>query len=292
MLLLIGYCIVFGSILGGFMIAGGNPVLLLHVSEFIVIGGVGVGLLVIASPATVVKQILNDIMKSFKGGGVTKDDYMDLLKLLYEIFMIGRRNGLIALDEHVTSPEESSLFNKYPSVLKEHKRVNFLRNALRPIIDGKIKPDQLQDLLTSELDTMEEEEHKSVDILNLVGDSLPGIGIVAAVLGIINTMASIAEGPEAVGEKVAAALTGTFLGVLGAYGIVNPLGKRIDYMHKAEFTYYNTMSKAISGFARGLAPIMAVEIARRGLDEDVKPEADELEKILKSLNSSSSSSSS
>jgi chemotaxis protein MotA len=135
---------------------------------------------------------------------------------------------------------------------------------------------------------MEEEEHRSVDILALVGDSLPGIGIIAAVLGIINTMASIADGPEAVGEKVAAALTGTFLGILGAYGIVNPLAKKIDYMHKAEFTYYTTMSKAISGFARGLAPIMAVEIARRGLDSDVKPDADELEKMLKALNSGAS----
>lgn len=291
MLLIIGYAIVLGSILGGFMIAGGNPVLLLHVSEFVVIGGVGIGMLVVASPASVVKQIMNDIIKSFKGGSISKDDYMDLLKLLYEIFMIGRRNGLIALDEHVSSPEESSLFNKYPSVLKDHHKVSFLRNALRPIIDGKIKPDQLQDLLTAELDAMEEEEHKSVDILALIGDSLPGIGIVAAVLGIINTMASIADGPEAVGEKVAAALTGTFLGVLGAYGIVNPIGKRIDYMHKANFTYYNTMAKAISGFAKGLAPIMAVEIARRGLDEDVKPEADELEKMLKALNSSGGASS-
>jgi chemotaxis protein MotA len=290
MLLLIGYVIVFGSILGGFMIAGGNPILLMHVSEFVVIGGVSVGLLVIASPASVIKQIIKDIKNAFKGGGVSKDDYMDLLKLLYEIFMIGRRNGLIALDEHVSSPEESSLFNKYPSLLKNHRRVNFLRNALRPIIDGKIKPDQLQDLLMAELDAMEAEEHRSVDILNLVGDSLPGIGIVAAVLGIINTMASIADGPEAVGEKVAAALTGTFLGVLGAYGVVNPLGKKIDFMHQAEFNYYNTMTKAISGFARGLAPIMAVEIARRGLDEECKPEADELEKILKSLNATPSSS--
>lgn len=290
MLLIIGYLIVIGSILGGFMLAGGNPVLLLHVSEFIVIGGVSMGLLVIASPGSVIKQIIKDIIGALKGGTVSKDEYMDLMKLLYEIFMIGRRNGLIALDEHVTSPEESSLFNKYPSVLKDHARVDFLRNALRPIIDGKIKPDQLQDLLEAELETMEDEEHRSVDILALVGDSLPGIGIVAAVLGIINTMAAIAEGPEAVGEKVAAALTGTFLGVLGAYGIVNPLAKKIDYMHKGKFTYFNTMSKAISGFARGLAPIMAVEIARRGLDENAKPEADELEKILKSLNSSSSSS--
>ena len=286
MLLLIGYVVVFGAILGGFMMGGGKPILLLHVSEFVVIGGVGAGVLIIASPFSVLRAIVRDIMKALKGGSVSKDEYMDLLKLLYEIFMIGRRNGLIALDEHVSNPEESSLFNKYPSILKDHHRVNFLRNALRPIIDGKIKPDQLQDLLNAELETMEEEEHRPVDILALVGDSLPGIGIVAAVLGIINTMASIAEGPEAVGEKVAAALPGTFLGVLGAYGVVNPLGKKIDYMHKAEFTYYNTMAKAISGFARGLAPIMAVEIARRGLDEDVKPESDELEKILKGLNSS------
>jgi len=285
MLLLIGYVIVFGAILGGFMVAGGNPILLLHVSEFIVIGGVAVGLLVIASPATVIRQIVKDIKDAFKGGGVSKEDYMDLLKLLYEIFMIGRRNGLIALDDHVSNPQESSLFNKYPSVLKDKKRVTFLCNALRPIIDGKIKPDQLQDLLTAELDTREEEEHHSVDILALVGDSLPGIGIIAAVLGIINTMASIADGPEAVGEKVAAALTGTFLGILGAYGIVNPLAKKIDFMHKSQFGYFTTMTKAISGFAKGLAPIMAVEIARRGLEEENKPEADELEKILKSLNS-------
>jgi chemotaxis protein MotA len=270
------------------MLAGGNPILLLHVSEFVVIGGIAVGILVIASPATVVKQIIAAIVQSLKGGSISASDYMDLMKLLYEIFMIGRRNGLIALDEHVTNPEESSIFNKYPSVLKHHHRVGFLRNALRPIIDGKIKPDQLQDLLNSELETMDEEGHKPVDILNLVGDSLPGVGIVAAVLGIINTMASIAEGPEAVGEKVAAALTGTFLGVLSAYGFVNPLSKRIDYMHKSELAYFNTMAKAISGFARGLAPIMAVEIARRSLEADVKPDAEELEKTLKGLSASPS----
>jgi len=286
MLLIIGYVIVLGAVLGGFILAGGNPVLLLHVSEFVVIGGVSVGLLVIASPATVLKHIIHDIQKCIKGGSISQDEYMDLMKLMYEIFMIGRRNGLIALDEHVGNPEESNIFNKYQSFMKDHHRVQFLRNALRPIIDGKIKPDQLQDLLNSEIETMEPEAHHPIDVLNLVGDSLPGIGIVAAVLGIINTMAAIAEGPEAVGEKVAAALTGTFLGVLGAYGFINPLTKRISFMHQGEFTYYNTMSKAISGFARGLAPIMAVEIARRGLEEAVRPEADELEKTLKALNAS------
>lgn len=284
MLLVIGYIIVLAATLGGFMMAGGHPMLLMHVSEFVVIGGIALGVLVISSPSTVVMAIIKDTQGVLKGGGVSKDDFLDLLKLLYEVFMIGRRNGLIALDEHVSDPEQSSVFSKYPSFLHEEERVNFLRNALRPIIDGKIKPDQLQALLDSEIETMEDEAHKGIDVLNLVGDSLPGIGIIAAVLGIINTMSAIADGPEKVGQKVAAALTGTFLGILGAYGFINPLTKRITFMHQDHFAYYNTMSRAIAGFAKGLAPIMAVEIARRGLEKTVQPEADELEQMLKSLN--------
>ena len=284
MLLIIGYVIVLGATLGGFVIAGGNPALLLHVSEFVVIGGISVGILIIASPQTVLKAIVRDIKKAMGGGSLSQSDYMDLMKLLYEVFMVGRRNGLIALDEHVTEPQQSSIFSKYPSFLSDHHKVEFLVNALRPIIDGKIKPDQLQDLLDSEIATMEDEAHGPIDVLNLVGDSLPGVGIVAAVLGIINTMAAIADGPEKVGQKVAAALTGTFLGVLGAYGFVNPLAKKISFMHKSEFAYFNTMASAISGFAKGLAPIMAVEIARRSLEKSIQPEADELERVLKSLN--------
>lgn len=286
MLLILGYIIVLGSTLGGFILAGGNPVLLLHVSEFVVIGGISVGLLVIASPPQVLIGIVKDIKGALAGGHGGANDFMDLMKLLYEVFMVGRRNGLIALDEHVTDPQNSSIFNKYPSFTHDPRRIEFLVNSLRPIIDGKIKPDQLQDLLESEIETMEDEAHSGIDVLNLVADSLPGIGIVAAVLGIINTMAAIADGPEKVGAKVAAALTGTFLGVLGAYGFVGPLAKRIHFNHKAEFAYYNTMSSAISGFAKGLAPIMAVEIARRSLEKSVQPSADELENTLKALNAS------
>jgi chemotaxis protein MotA len=278
--------IVMVSTLGGFIIAGGNPILLLHVSEFVVIGGISVGVLVVASPKEVMVAIVHDIQHALKGGSVGKEEYMDIMKMLYEVFMVGRRNGLIALDDHVSDPKQSSIFGKYPSFINNNKRVQFLRNALRPIIDGKIKPDQLEELLDSEIETMEDEAHGPIDILNLVGDSLPGIGIIAAVLGIINTMAAISEGPEKVGEKVAAALTGTFLGILGAYGFVNPLSKRITFMHKAEFAYFKTMSKAIAGFAKGLAPIMAVEIARRSLEKNVQPDAEELERTLKSLNAS------
>ena len=262
------------------MLAGGNPVLLMHVSEFVVIGGISIGILVVASPKSVLQQLLQDVITSFSTS-VNREEFVDIMKMLYELFMIGRRNGLIALDEHLSEMESSSIIQKYPSFLKDPRRIEFLSNALRPIIDGKIKPDQLQSILEAEIDAMEEESHRPSVILSLVGDSLPGIGIIAAVLGIINTMSAIAEGPEMVGEKVAAALTGTFLGILGAYGFINPLQKRIDFNTEAKYLYFHTISKSVSGFAKGLAPLMAIEVARRGLSSDLRPEADELERILK-----------
>ena len=161
--------------------------------------------------------------------------------------------------------------------------MQFLCNGLRPLIDGRIKPEQLQGLMESEINSKEEEAEGPVHILQLVGDSLPGIGIIAAVLGIINTMAAISEGPEKVGESVAAALTGTFLGILGAYGFVNPLMSRIKFNNGIELQYFNSIMKGLSGFANGMAPAMAVEVARRCLDVSVQPDADRLEAMLKGL---------
>ena len=281
MLILIGYLIVLGATVGGFMYAGGQPVLLLHVSEFIVIGGIAGGVLVIASPKKVLTDVIHATMVALKGALPGRDDYLDLFKILYELFMTGKKSGLIALDEHVSNPENSAIFRKYPRFLANQHRLDFLCNGLKPIIDGKIKPDQLQPLLQAEIDTKEQEGHAPIVVLQLVGDSLPGIGIIAAVLGIINTMSAIAEGPEAVGEKVAAALTGTFLGVLGAYGFVNPLANRIKFNEESETKYFQAMATAISSFARGLAPIMAIEIARRSLDASLVPPSDELEHALK-----------
>ena len=256
---------------------------LAHPAEFIIVGGIAVGMMIVACPRAVLMGILRDTRTAFQGGGADADEFMDLMKLLYELFMIGRRNGLIALDEHVTDPATSAIIGKYPSFLKDPERVDFLCNALRPIIDGKIKPEQLQDLLEDEIFAKESEASEPVTILNLIGDSLPGIGIRAAIMGIINTLAAIADGPEVVGERVAAALTGTFLGVWGAYGFVNPLAARIRLQHKTHFSYFTTMSQAVSGFAKGLAPLMAIEIARRSLETEVQPGSDELEEILKAV---------
>jgi chemotaxis protein MotA len=283
MLILVGALIVFVSTIGGFMLAGGSPLVLLHISEFVVIGGVAVGVLVIASPAHVLKEVFHKVLLCIRGKSAGKPEFFDLLKLLYEIFMVGRRNGLIALEEHVMEPEKSAIFQRYPSLLNHPERLEFLVNGLKPVIDGKIKPDQLEELMTAEIDAKSEEWDHPVHILQLVGDSLPGIGIVAAVLGIINTMAAISEGPALVGERVAAALTGTFLGIFFAYGFVNPVANRIKFNNASELLCLRCIMQAVAGFAKGLAPLTAVEIARRSLDSSVQPGSVELEVALKAL---------
>jgi chemotaxis protein MotA len=285
MLVILGAFVVFASTLGGFMIAGGQPMVLLHLSEFVVILGVGAGVLIIASPGHVLKEIVHKSKVAIAGKSPTRADYMEMLKLLFELFMTGRRNGLIALEEHVTDPKSSSIFQRYPQVLNHPERLQFLCNGLKPVIDGKIKPEQLEDLMAAELKAKHTEAEHPVHILQLVGDSLPGIGIVAAVLGIINTMAAIAEGPEAVGEKVAAALTGTLLGIFVAYGFINPLANRIKFNDAADHLCLGCIMQAVAGFAKGLAPLTAVEIARRSLDSSVQPAADELENAVKNLGS-------
>lgn len=285
MLIIVGAVIVFASTLGGFMLAGGHPVVLLHLSEFVVILGIALGVLVIATPSHVIKEIMHKTKEALTGKIAGKKDFFELLKLLYEVFMIGRRNGLIALEEHVMNPKASTVFQKYPSLLTHHERLEFLCNGLKPVIDGKIKPDQLEDLMGAELHAKETESDHPVHALQMIGDSLPAIGIIAAVLGIINTMSAIAEGPEAVGEKVAAALTGTLLGIFVAYGFVNPLANRIRSNNASDQQCLKCIMQAVAGFAKGLAPLTAVEIARRSLDSSVQPGGEELETALKNLGS-------
>jgi chemotaxis protein MotA len=265
------------------MLGGGKPLVLLHLSEFVVILGIAFGLLIIASPAHILKEVAFKIKAAILNKTVGRGECMDLLKLLYELFMVGRRNGLIALEEHVMEPSQSPIFQKYPSLLTNEERVQFLCNGLKPVIDGKIKPDQLESLMHAELEAKSEEADQPVHMLQLIGDSLPGIGIVAAVLGIITTMASIADGPAAVGEHVAAALTGTLLGIFVAYGFVNPIANRIRLNNASDAQYLRCIKQAVSGFAKGLAPFTAVEIARRSLESVVQPDGEDFEAATKEL---------
>lgn len=286
MILILGYIIVLGSTLGGFVFAGGKLGLLFPISEYIIIIGISIGLMVIASPVSLLKNIVKKIKIAFRNQAVPTSDYTDLLKLLYELFSKARRGGLIAIEDDVMSPKESPILSKYPSFINDHERLEFLTNSLKPVIDGRLKPEQLGGLLHADFEAKEEDAVQPVHILNLVGDSLPGIGIVAAVMGIINTMAAIAMGPEKVGQKVAAALVGTFLGVLGAYGFINPLAARIKLNNVYELQYYAVIMKGVLGFTGGMAPIMAIEAARRAIDPAFQPTAEAVEEMVKNIGTS------
>jgi chemotaxis protein MotA len=206
-----------------------------------------------------------------------------LLKVLYELFLLGRRNGMIALEEHVLDPKTSSIFKKYPGFMANHHAVEFLCGALRPIIDGKIKPDQLRLLLDAEMDRQEIEHHSPVSVLQKTADAMPGFGIVAAVLGIVITMASISGPVEKIGEHVAAALVGTFLGILMAYGFMGPLATNLEFVSDSEMDYTRCMAACVIGFANGMAPVTAVELGRRGLSSEMRPSMEEMEEMFKSL---------
>jgi len=285
MIILIGAIIVAASVFGGFMMAGGHVGALIQISEYVVICGAALGSMVIMSPKQVLIDMAHQILHAFKGSPYTRAAYDELFKALYELFLLGRRNGMIALEEHVMNPQASAIFVKYPSFLHNERAVRLLCDGLRPIIDGKVKPDQLRLLLETELDTMEEEHHKPVNVLSKVGDSMPGFGIVAAVLGIVITMASISGPIEEIGHHVAAALVGTFLGILISYGFVNPLAVNLEFNGSSELAYFQCIATSVTGFAGGMAPVMAIEMSRRGLGEYLRPTAEELESMLKGVTS-------
>lgn len=283
MLVIIGSVVVLVSVLGGFMIAGGNPVVLLQWSEFIVILGAALGAMITMAPMKVHKDLIAQILGCLKGSRYNKAAYEDMFKALYEMFMLGRRNGMVALEPHIGEPSTSSILTKYTGFSGDHHAIDLLTGALRPLIDGKVKPDQIGMLMETEIDAMEREHHKPIDVLSKTSDAMPGFGIVAAVLGIVITMGAINGPVSEIGHHVAAALVGTFLGILVSYGFLSPLTAAMVANGDAEIGYYRTLTKAVSGFATGMAPMMALEVARRGLPGDVKPSAEELESMLKAV---------
>jgi chemotaxis protein MotA len=285
MIILIGLITVLICVFGGFTLEGGKLSVLLHafINEVLIIGGGALGALIIMSPRKVLVDIVKGLAVSFKGAPHSRAAYDDLLRVLYELFLLGRRNGMIALEEHVLEPKSSSIFKKYPHFANNPHAVEFLCGSLRPIIDGKIKPDQLRLLLDAEIDRLEIEHHAPVNVLAKTGDAMPGFGIVAAVLGIVITMASISGPVEDIGAHVAAALVGTFLGILMAYGFINPLAMNMEFVSAAELDYTRCIAACVVGFAGGMAPVTAVELGRRGLSSEFRPSADELEQMFKAI---------
>jgi chemotaxis protein MotA len=281
MIVIIGCIVVVGAVLGGFTMAGGHIGSLIHPSEIITIGGAALGGLIVSSPKKVLIDLMKAIVQSIKGTPFHKGAYEEGFKCLYDLLRLARRDGMLALEPHVSKPEESSIFAKYPKVLHNHHLLHFICGGMGPLIDATVKPEQMADLLQSELKVMEEEHHAPMAALSKVADALPGFGIVAAVLGIVITMGHIDGPPAEIGHKVGAALVGTFLGILLSYGFAAPLATRMEFLGLAEGAYFRTIASIIVGFANNLPPKVAIEMARRSIAREFRPERDELDEWFK-----------
>ena len=283
MFTIIGLVVVFAAVLGGFAMAGGPMHVLIQPAELVVIGGAAVGTLIAAAPGKMRGRMFGTIAKAFKPALPTKTEYVDLLKLQYEVFTFMRKNGAVALDEHVSEVEKSSIFSKYPSFLRRHHAVDFFRDALKQIVNGTASAEELDVLLDAELDTHHEETSIPVALLQKTADSLPGLGIVAAVLGIIITMGHLDGGPQEIGHHVGAALVGTFLGILLCYGLLHPIASNAELQEVANGKYLRCIKEGVVASLKGSAPIVAVEFARKAIFSDERPTSDETDEACRSV---------
>ena len=280
MVIIIGFIIIMGGTIVGFMMAGGTIGLLIHPAEIVTIFGMLFGCAIIMAPISVLKGISNGLVNILKGAPYNKGDYEDLFKMMYELFQLGRRNGMIALEEHVMNPDGSSLFKKYDKFHSNQRSVDFFCDGLRPLVDGRLKPEQIGPLMDSGVKHIEHEKHAPVHVMHLVADSMPAFGIVAAVMGIINTMQYL-DDTNKVGKMIAAALSGTFLGIFLSYGVINPLAVNLHFYNDGEATYLKVIKASVVAFALGLPPLVACEIGRREIEHRFQPSAGDLETMLK-----------
>lgn len=281
MFVIIGFLIVFGSVIGGYVMHHGQIAVLIQVSEFIIIGGAGLGALVVGNPPAVVKRIFRDSAGLLKPNSYNETAYGELLQVLYEVFQTARKEGLVGLESHIEEPEQSEIFKKYPSFANNHHAMAFLADTLKVLLTGAVEDHHLSDILDLDLEKQHEEAMAVPHAVQRVGDAMPAFGIVAAVLGVIITMGSIGGEAEVIGQKVAAALVGTFLGVLLAYGVFNPIASAIEARIRAEHAYMACIRTALLSFARGDSPMTSVEFARRNIEPDDRPSFTELENLTR-----------
>jgi chemotaxis protein MotA len=273
--------VVLGSVIVGYTMHGGNLVVLLQINEYIVIGGAALGALLVGNKPSIVKSIFSETLGLLKPSPYNQAAFKELLQVLYEVFYAARKDGLVGIESHVENPEESELFQAYPTFHRHHAAMAFLSDTLKVLLTGAVDDHHLSEILDLDLEQHHGEASKVPQALAKVADALPGFGIVAAVLGIIITMGKIGGSPEQVGMSVAAALVGTFLGVLLAYGVVGPLAQAIAQRVKAEEAYMACIRTALLSFARGDPPITSVEFARRNIEPADRPSFTELEDLTR-----------
>ena len=277
MFAIIGIVVVFGCVIGGFLMEHGNIRVLVQPAEFVTIAGAAIGTLLVANPLHILKSIAGSLPAVLKGSKFTKAWYLDSLKMMYDLFGRARRDGLVALESDTDEPEKSTVFSKYPAFLKEHQLLYFVCDTMRLVASNAVEAFELDQMVELDMDVHHHGCTEPVSALTSMADSLPGLGIVAAVLGIVITMGALGGPPEEIGRKVAAALVGTFLGILLCYGLVGPLAANMAKSADDEHAYLYVLRVAMASFIKGTAPIMAVEVARRAIPGHVRPTFQELE---------------
>jgi chemotaxis protein MotA len=278
---IIGIVIVLGAIAAGYTMEHGNFRVLMQPAELVIIFGAAVGTVVIANPLPILKKIGQGLVGVFGGSPYTKALYLETLKMLYELFALSRKAGTAKLEEEVDNPTKGTVFTKYKKFTQNHHALHFLCDTLRMVVTGGVEPMEIDTMMEIDLEVHHRESAKPIAALSTMADALPGLGIVAAVLGVVLTMGALGGPKEAIGEKVAAALVGTFLGILLCYGIFGPLASAMGKNSEAESEFLGFLRMAALGFIKDLSPIMAVELARRAIPNEVRPTFQEMEGICR-----------
>ncbi len=268
---IIGIVVVFGCIAAGYLMEHGNMKVLVQPAELIIIGGAAMGTVLISNPVHTLKQMISGLMAVFGSSKFGTQRYIDSLKMMYELLQKARKEGLVALETDIEEPDKSPLLSKYKDFVKDHHAVDFVCDTMRMAVSGGVEVFDLDQMLEADMEVHHHEANEPVSGLSTMADSLPGLGIVAAVLGVVITMGALGGPPEEIGHKVAAALVGTFLGILLCYGLVGPLAARMGKIAAEEHAYLLVLRVTMVAFLKGVAPIMAVEIGRRNVPGHVRP---------------------
>ena len=283
MFVIIGYVVALGCVFGGFMIAGGNmtPILKALPVEMMIIGGGALGAFVVANQPKVLKATMAAVPAAFKGSKYTKARYMELLALQYDLLQKARKEGLMAIEQDVESPDQSPIFQKYPAIAADHHVVEFITDYLRMMVSGNLNAHEIESLMDAEMETHHQEAHAPVAAITRLAGGLPAFGIVAAVLGVIKTMGSVGQPPAVLGGMIGAALVGTFLGIFLAYAIVEPLAGLMEQKMEEGSKELLCIKTTLLASMQGYAPTTAIEFGRKVLFSTERPGFLELEEHLK-----------
>jgi chemotaxis protein MotA len=281
MFAIIGIFVVLGAVVGGYLMEHGHLAVLMQPAELLIIAGAAAGTLLIGNPVSILIRMAKGFLLVLKGSPFTKPFYLETLKMLNELFMHARKQGMARLEEDIEEPSKSQVLSKYPKFLEHHHAVHFMCDTLRMSISGGVPAFELDQMMEMDMEVHHQDSAQPVNALTTVADALPGLGIVAAVLGVVITMGSLGGPPEEIGHKVAAALVGTFLGILLCYGFLGPLAANLGKINEAEADYLRCLRQGIVAFVRGSAPVLAVEFARRSVPGELRPTFKELESVCR-----------